>query len=319
MYKILSIDGGGIRGIIPALVLANIELKTGKKTAEMFDMIAGASTGGILALLLARPGDDNLPYYFAKEIAEIYETRGKEIFKKHIFKKLPFVDYFDEKYSHRGIEKVLTECLGDTYLSESLTELLIPAYDIERRLPFFFKKRHAVNDKAYNFRMRYIARATSAAPTYFEPFKLLDRNGDGYYPLIDGGVIANNPAMCALADAFKFAQEETSFLIVSLGTGELTRKLDYDKAINWGQLHWARNLIDIFLDGESDTTHYQIQWILQKSGNQHKYFRLQTELELASDDLDNTSDKNLQNLVFEAQKLIHQHESSIDEICNLLT
>ena len=151
--KILSLDGGGIRGIIPALILKEIEkrliaAKKWKPFYKIFDLIAGTSTGGLLVLGLSAPkrdGQGNFtrePRYMIDDIVQFYETRGIEIFPRWIFNNLRnLVQAFYEKYDHRDMERVLKELLGDATLKDALTNLLITAYDPENRTPFFFKNR----------------------------------------------------------------------------------------------------------------------------------------------------------------------------------
>src|SRR5215210_4815135 len=105
MKKVLSIDGGGIRGIIPAMVLAEIEARTGKRSAEMFDLVAGTSTGGILALGLTKPGQDGKPEYSAKKLIDLYETEGRKIFSIPVWHRVHSVGGLaEEKYPATGIE-----------------------------------------------------------------------------------------------------------------------------------------------------------------------------------------------------------------------
>src|SRR5215207_852037 len=132
MRKVLSIDGGGVRGIIPAMVLAEIEARTGKKSAEMFDLVAGTSSGGILALGLTKPGQDGGPEYSAKKLIDLYETEGGKIFSIPAWHRIQSVGGLaEEKYPSEGIEEVSRQYFGDRRLAEALTEVLIAAYEIE--------------------------------------------------------------------------------------------------------------------------------------------------------------------------------------------
>lgn len=167
IFKVLSIDGGGIRGIIPAMILAKIEKETKKSIAENFDLIAGTSTGGILALGLSKKGDTGGPQYEAQDLVNIYEKRGSEIFDRSFWKGVSsVVGFADEKYSHEGIEKVLDEYFGTASLKDACTRTLISCYDISEREPLFLKSWKENNGSV---KMKDAARATSAAPTYFEP------------------------------------------------------------------------------------------------------------------------------------------------------
>lgn len=144
MQKVLSIDGGGIRGIIPAMVLAEIERRTGKRTAEVFDLAAGTSTSGILALGQTKPGQDGGPEYGAKKLIELYETEGGKIFDRSVWHRIHSVVCLpEERYPSTGIEEVALESFGDVRLAQALTEVLVPSYEIEKRGPWFFKRRNA--------------------------------------------------------------------------------------------------------------------------------------------------------------------------------
>jgi patatin-like phospholipase/acyl hydrolase len=148
MRKVLSIDGGGIRGIIPAMVLAEIERRTGKRTAEVFDLVAGTSTGGILALGLTKPGEDGGPEYSARKLIALYETEGGRIFDRSVWHRIHSVGGLaEEKYPATGIEEVALEYFGDVRLSQAHKEVLVTAYEIEKRGPWFFKRRHALDRK----------------------------------------------------------------------------------------------------------------------------------------------------------------------------
>jgi len=142
--RVLSIDGGGIRGVVPAVILGEIERLTGKPIAESFDLIAGTSTGGILALALTVPGPDGRPRYSARDLIALYEKEGSRIFgrpKWHWLRPLRIL--LEEKYPADGLEAVLAEYFDDCRLKDAVTEVVVTSYETERRLPFFFKSRHA--------------------------------------------------------------------------------------------------------------------------------------------------------------------------------
>ncbi len=295
MKRILSIDGGGIRGIIPAMVLAHIEKKKGKPIAAMFDLISGTSTGGILALGLTIPGPGGKPKFSADQLVGLYEKRGKDIFKRSWWHTAVSVSaLFDEKYSAKGLEEVLTEYLEDEIFGACLTRLLITSYDIQNRTPCFFK---SWRDIFKNVEMRHVARAASAAPTYFEP--ALVPMDAGTRALIDGGVFINNPGVSAFAEAKKIYGEGENFFILSLGTGKLERPISYEEAKDWGKIEWVGPLLNCMFDGVSDAVDYQLDQIL--SGD---YIRLQADLSRGSDDMDDVTNSNIQCLKANASSLI---------------
>lgn len=152
--------------------------------------------------------------------------------------------------------------------------------------------------------MRHIARATSAAPTYFAP-ALVAVDG-AMRALVDGGVYINNPAVSAYVEAKKlFPGEEIKLL--SLGTGELVRPIGYEEASGWGKLEWAQPVMGCIFDGVSDAADYQMTELLE--GN---YLRLQYALDHASDDLDNATQGNIENLKSVARKLLRTHKAEIE-------
>jgi predicted acylesterase/phospholipase RssA len=291
--KVLAIDGGGIRGLIPALVLAEIESRTGRRMADMVDMIAGTSTGGIIACALAKPSP--MP---ASEIARIYEDEGPEIFSRSLLKTITSVGgVLDERYSSKGLVESLERHLGDTHMTAATVPLLLTAYDTTARAIRFLRSEGEGSD----LEMVVAAHATSAAPTYFEPVRV------GSETLVDGGVFAINPAMCAYAEVAGRLD-----LMLSLGTGSHTRPLPYKEIKDWGQLEWARPILDVVFDGGQDAVDFQLRGLIDDS-----YVRLQTELVEASDDLDDASEENLAALRREAERLIAS--SDIDAVCARLT
>jgi len=303
--KVLSIDGGGIRGIIPATVLCEIERRTGRPIAELFDLIAGTSTGGILACALAKPGALS-----ADELIALYEGEGPRIFDRSLLKRITSLQgWIDERYDDAGLDRALRTFLGDSKLSEVRTPIFVTAYDIEGRFAFFFRSERAAADPAYDFPLHAVARATSAAPTYFEPAEVTDLAGARTYPLIDGGVYAVNPAMCAWADHPGEVE-----LLASLGTGGHTRPYSFEQARGWGQIEWARPLIDVVFDGIADTIDFQLAQVLPAG-----YLRFQVELDEASDDLDDASPENLERLREAGRRLVRENEAAIDDLCARLT
>lgn len=307
MKSILSIDGGGIRGLIPALVLTEIEKRTGYRISQLFDLIAGTSTGGILAIGLCKDDGNGQPQYSAHDLAGLYEKKGNKIFSRSLWKGVSSVGGItDEKYSAEGLENVLDEYFDNEPLGSSLTDLLITSYDIQLREPHFFK---SWRNEWKSVEMRHAARATSAAPTYFEP--ALVPAGGGTRALIDGGVFVNNPVVSAYAEYKRIFPDENEFLVVSIGTGELVRPIPYSEAKDWGKAGWAIPILSCMFDGASDAANYQMSHILGDS-----FVRLQTSLSIASDDMDNATNGNIQNLKLEARKLIKIHKKEIDRICN---
>ena len=288
IIKILSIDGGGIRGIIPAILLAEIEQKTGKKVSELFDFYAGTSTGGILTLLLNKPN----PLSAAELIGLYGGEDGKNIFKHNFLTPLNYI-FKGPKYDKKGIESVLTKYLESICLKDVINPILLTSYETEYRNATFF---NSYDHKYKDLSLKDVARATSAAPTYFEPMKI-----DSFGTFIDGGVAVNNPAMCAYVEVLKILKKEgidpdsKKIVLVSLGTGSATTSYSYDEMRKWTPIDWIKGpLISSFFDANSNTVEHQLKQILQSDC----YYRFQLQLpkEKGADALDNTDDKSLNKL-----------------------
>ncbi|HEX6390298.1 MAG TPA: patatin-like phospholipase family protein [Solirubrobacteraceae bacterium] len=307
--RVLAIDGGGIRGIIPAIVLAEVERVAGKRIHELFDLIAGTSTGGILACALTAP-----PGRPAEELVELYRTEGPKIFKRSLWQRVGSVEgLLEEKHDDDGLEDALRKYLGDTELDEALTKVLVTAYDLEAREPFFFKS-WRTDEPGRDFRMRTVARATAAAPTYFEPARARPTDGGPVRALVDGGVFATNPAMCAFAEAQRL-EPGSRTLLLSLGTGQQTKPIRFDDARGWGLVEWVRPVIDIVFDGVADTVDYQLRQVLAEGD----YVRLQVVLDRASDALDDAGADNLARLEGHAHELVAASGAEIARIVAALS
>jgi patatin-like phospholipase/acyl hydrolase len=315
--NILSIDGGGIRGIIPAIVLAEIEEKTKQPIAESFDLIAGTSTGALIALILNVKDANGKPKYSANEVVELYEKRGAEIFDMNLLRKIRSgLGLFEEAYSNAGLKKIVETYFGKNTLKDTITEVLVPTYETEQRTPWFFKSVNAKNPEYENrnYLLSDVALGATAAPTYFEAHKVPYKENN-YLSLIDGGIYANNPALCAYIDAKeKWGKADHEINIVSLGTGQVTKKLLHNEIINWGKISWVEPLISCAFDGVSDTVDYHLSKILPKT----QYFRLQKQLNENAGEMDNTSEKNMRILKLEALEIIAQNSDKIESIVSLI-
>lgn len=334
-YKILSIDGGGIRGIIPAMMLAELERCMGKPIAESFDMIAGTSTGGILSLALTKPHDRDAqkPQYSAAAVVDLYTNEGSRIFQE-MFPGKADEWLFNPKHRSDGKAEVLTEYLGETTLDQALQNVFVTSYDTQLRKPIFFTSNPAAeeHDKNLNFRrictgftMKQAAMATSAAPTFFEPYKVETAHRDtphGIYSLIDGAVYANNPTLLAILEAriayLRAHQEELhmqEMLIVSLGTGSLVHPFDYEKVQAWGKLQWIQPFISITFDGQNEAIDSQLGSFLQASCASQNYYRFQVDLDEEYNAMDDASNRNIQKLKDIAHRMIEEQELTFVKLC----
>lgn len=293
-FRILSIDGGGVRGIIPGQVLVALENKLQKKLkdptariGQYFDLIAGTSTGGIISCMLTCPTDETrdapkekrYPKFTTEEIARIYTDENDKIFSApfwHTF--LGGRGLFDAKYPTQQYEQLIEEKVGDIKISQLVADVLITSFNIDDGHATFFTSSDAV-EKNRDYYIRDVVRSTSAAPTFFSPHKAsqvgMPDTERGY---IDGGVFANNPTMCALVEAYKMdthlhQSKSSNFhqthdhsitndsledvFVLSLGTSDFKAISPYEDAKGWGILGWLKPLINTLMSGVSETVSYQ--------------------------------------------------------------
>ena len=337
---ILSIDGGGIRGVLPAAILTEIEKRTGIPICALFDLISGTSTGGILAVGLTVPAEDGKgPKFTASELGALYDEKGEEIFDQSFFQKIGSIG--DNAFGHENIERLLKEFFGDAMLSDALTQVIITAYEIEKRKTFYFNSDLAKKDKSEDFLIREVARATSAAPTYFEPTRVGPLGNQ--FSLVDGGVFANNPSMLAYVEAKTYYEQmknkkkstrtrqvssakveamtvEEPFVMVSLGTGSSMKPYNYNDAKDWGLVGWVRPIVDILMQGVSETVDFQMRRLLppRLDGTQ-RYYRFSTKLQAEHGDMSDASPEMIAALKEYAAGIIRQEDKAIDELCAQLT
>ena len=336
MIRILSIDGGGIRGILPGQVLVSLEKKIQQKTnnpnariSDYFDLFAGTSTGGILTCALLAPDviDPTRPKLTAQGAVDLYLKQGGEIFKKTTRKK--FTSIFglaDEVYDEKNIEKVLKDVFGDIKLSQLLKPCFITSYDIFRRQAHFFAQHDAKENEGYDFPVVDVCRSTSAAPTYFEVSKATSSTGVEY-PLVDGGVYVNNPSLCAYAEACSIFKKPggkvnvtaDDIFILSLGTGTEKKPYQYKKAKDWGKVEWIVPLIDIMMSGVSETVSYQLQQIYKAIGRPDQYVRIQPIIGDADTEMDDATPTNLNALRMAGTESAEINESLLDRVVATIT
>ncbi|MBD2345412.1 patatin-like phospholipase family protein [Anabaena subtropica] len=305
-FKILSLDGGGIRGIITARILQEVERQIqqqqGKSLHEYFDLIVGTSTGSILTAGIAAKKNSH-------ELVQLYREQGQQIFpleRKERYKKIPgclqpIIEAFSPpKYSHQGLTNVLKNVLGDRRIKDIESPIiLILAYDTLYRNTTFFTNCHPdLGDRWYDECYLWeICTASASAPTFFPPYKLepvdKEKYGHWVFPHIDGGVAANNPALAALSLVMRLSQSSISstikqqynldgikledISILSIGTGQTGEPYQFEQVKNWRGIDWAQHLVNIFMEPTSEVSNTICRQIMG-GFNSHRYLRLQFDL-----------------------------------------
>ena len=340
-YKtILSIDGGGVRGVIPATLLQEIERKTGKRIDETFDLIAGTSTGGLLATYLAAPqrvgnraGGTDFASFYANDRKKIFRRRRATqvsviwcvlrllmgSFRLHVAKKgsRDLVGHFVLKFKTKGIKQVLRKRLGNSELKDALSDLLITGYEIKCGKHYFFKTSKARCCQSHNYYLRDVARATAAAPGAFPvvSVKPVQRGCERHF--VDGAVFAPDPTLCAYAEALKSGACPEEILVVSLGTGDRRFTFDPEEARDWSAVSWVLNSVtELLLDGAGDVTEY----IMDKLVCGSQYFRFDIPLgkDLSCRSEHDASDDHFDKLRQKACDMVTNDSCRIEELCKEL-
>ena len=240
MKRILTIDGGGIKGVFPAAFLATVEDAIERNVADYFDLIVGTSTGGIIALGLGLG-------LSAKELLAFYEEHGPTIFKGN--RGLRWLRWLGtSKYSSTPLEKALRSCFGDKRLGDSKKRIVIPSLNLENGEVYVYKTAHHPRlERDYKEKAVEVALKTAAAPTYFPT-----RRSSAGTPLIDGGTWANNPVGMSVVEAITlFDWPRDSLKILSLGCTTEPLSVKFGRNVSLGRLYWATKFVDVFMHAQS--------------------------------------------------------------------
>ncbi|KAM1118971.1 hypothetical protein ACFX2I_043220 [Malus domestica] len=336
LITVLSIDGGGIRGIIPGTILSFLESELqiyiitpshggymqkldGKdaRLADYFDVITGTSTGGLVTAMLTNPDENKRPLYAAKDITAFYLENCPKIFPQDSSIVANLKVLGKPKYDGKYLHSLLKEKLGDKHLRHTLTNVL--------------KKNNSLDASLSD-----ICIGTSAAPYYLPAYQFKSTNSSGEtreFNLTDGGIAANNPALVAMSEVTKKIQGNPDFVplgandklyerfvVISLCTGTTSEeKYDAKEASEWGALGWligsdfSAPLVDIFSQASSDMVDFHLATVFEALGSPDNYLRIQDDTlsgTLASVDI--ATSENLNDLVKIGEKLLTKPVSRVD-------
>ena len=264
-FRILCIDGGGVKGIVPVLILQHIEHLQRNKIHKMFDMISGTSVGGIIASGLLASSNGTSPDLNIESLVDICSKDCKTIFPPPVnfiirIQKF-FTSLWSPRYSPCGLTTLLCKHFGDMKLSNSLKPLVIPSYDVMNQEVIVFKSRKS-NEVGHNALLSDVCLATSAAPTYYPAHKMI--HGGKLRLFIDGGIHANNPAMIAISEAIKaYGILPQDIELLSIGTGLSTSSPSSFRQ-NMGFFEWALKMLNVVMDATSEDIVYQSDYIAGK-------------------------------------------------------
>ena len=305
MYTILSLDGGGVRGVISISILIAIEQKLKAKNIKLIDkidMLAGTSTGAIIVVLL-------ILGYDIKDILQMYLLQLPDAFQHS----LSLDGLLAPKYQIAPLQQLVSKYAKDLKWSSLTKSCLIPTYNITKGQPHMF----STVDKAKDYYLTDIILAATAAPTYFTPAKVVDLVTGNSSMYLDGGVVANNPTMCALTEAIKI-NSKLDYFIISISCGH-SNDAETNTA-NWGQLKWIQPLVGILIDANVAATNHIAKIIAEASGKTDQFYRFDCPLIKADGSLDNFSKINIDNLLIDVNNYLQTSvvQSMIDDVVNKL-
>lgn len=341
-FRILCVDGGGIRGLISVRAIAEIEKSLSEKlghtarVSDYFHLFSGTSTGGLISLALTAPSKVS-----AKDLAFFYTEDGPKIFHRSLLQELTNPGGLTGPlYSLSPLQAAIDSRLGKSTLSEAVRDLLVTSYDMTKREPYFFKRWRALESEALDYPIADAALATSAAPTYFPSHGVPVPHESEERALVDGGVFAANPVIAAIAEALGRSSDEPAelapedLLVVSIGTGRFETGFRQSQVSGWGKLGWIMGggseppILSAMLGGSSDGADYWAHMLLNHNpshkppgskaiGHGPRYFRLQVELKEPIE-MDDASKGTLAQLQAAADELIAHSRADIDTIVERL-
>ena len=338
MKIILSIDGGGIRGIVSAAILNYLEKKIQEiqgnpriKIGSLVDLVAGTSSGSIIGSMMLLPCDEKktIPRYSMQEIVDLYINMGSKFFKKQSLYNLRTLwGLFGPKYPASNIKNPLLQILDHYKLQDLVKPCLFTGYDINKRRANIYINKD--KDKKYGqYYIKDIIRGSASIPGYFPPAYF--RDGMDIHTIVDGGVFVNNPAMIAYIEAFKtlFNLEEGikdinlhKVMVISIGTGKFKNKnFSYNKIKRWGRAKWFFSILDIIVSGTSDIVDYEMKKLFKVFGRSDNYKRIDPPLYLSSFSMTDASKENITNLLKDVSVYINENKMFLNilarEICDL--
>ncbi len=332
-FFILSIDGGGIRGIIPSVLLSKLKSILERQGFtepyhKIFDLIAGTSTGGLISLALTVPlyktdGGiyDEKGGILAHKLPDLYDTLGDRVFhgSNRVIRKA-VRQIFTSKYNPMPFNFILKDLFRDCMVKNALTNLLITSFDMKSMEPVFIKKRpnESGGETDPDYFMVDSALATAAVPTYFSPAYVSSKGSpQDALCLIDGGIFCINPAMSALTEARKICPG-CEYVIISLGTGTQHEEYNTKKIKNWGALSWVSPWLGVPLisavgEGQKISTNHMLKKLPQVT-----FFRFDIELENKKGRFDDGSRENLSYLKEKAEEMINSNIEQIEAIAKII-
>ena len=328
-FNILSIDGGGMKGVISAIVIEELEkiiqeLSKNKEASitDYFDMVAGTSTGAILAALYVMPDQFGRPKYTANDAIQMYLENGKKIFNRSSWHKIITMGGLcGPKYSNVSYQQLLEKFLEKETIASTVKPCILPAYHIDEASAYFFSTISAKRTPEKNFFLKDAVLASSAAPTYFPP-AMITSLANKEFCMVDGGVCCNNPAQCAFTEALKYPNVDSIDDIYILSVGNVDHEYVYPcrKANKWGLIEWAIPMMHTFMGSSAQIADYEMQKLYDSFKNRDHYTRIvkmmQNPKEVPA--MDNASEDALNYLMELGYQAVEENRNKIKEFAKIV-
>jgi patatin-like phospholipase/acyl hydrolase len=307
--RILSISGGGIRGIVPAHVLKYFEEKSRKPISELFDVIMGTSTGAIASVILTVPNAHQKPRYTAGDLIDFYSKDGKKIFYNPWYHRILTLDgLLGPKYKTTSRYEVLNKYLQDTHFDDLLSNVVIPAYAIDIEKPILFFNWNKAKTENTNYVVTNLLMGAISPPGLF-PSVVFGSKGKRY-DLADGAIYVNNPDLAATLTAM-YLYPNKKYILVSLGTGTVDEALSTRNTVAWGMFQWSRNILSLLMTSSMKFN----DLILSELFPFHlDMYHFNPKMGLFNFSLDNVSDWNIAKLNKEGKRVIRKNQVELDEL-----
>ena len=308
---LLSLDGGGIRGLMQLHILAEIERLTNKSFIELFDAVAGTSIGGMIACLLTMPDPQNhkKPKYSAQKLLDIFVQRKNEIFQP---KWQSMGGLFSTRYKTTPLKKLLQELLGENKFKERLLPTVVVTHNLVTNEELLFS-----SEDTENFLTWSVATATGAAPTYFKSQRVYPyecHSSHRGYVLSDGGTCMNNPTMAGIALIHSvYGARVDDLNVLSLGTGTSGTGQLNKGLLNGGILRWGLSIANTCIAGQASSTNKLASLYCKE-----RYHRLNPILDVHNMKLDNKTESNLDALFAAAYRCLSDNKKEINSIVEAL-
>ncbi|WDM85555.1 patatin-like phospholipase family protein [Ehrlichia sp. JZT12] len=299
---ILSVDGGGVRGIIAGTVLEAIEKKINKPLCKIFDLIAGSSVGSVIGAAFSLKNANGTPKYSASDILNLMCRYSSKIFSGAGM--FPLI--IGPKFSDKNLNGVLKDVFGDVTMKDLMSNFIVPSYDLCSNDTVMFRN---WIDKYRDIKVRDIVRGAVAAPTYFTPQKIMIEDEKNL--LIDSSIVCNNPIMAAYAAAQVLYPEEKIYCL-SVGCGTVNKNFSNLKN---SLLYWSERIIFVIIDAGLDAVDYQMDRLINKGD---MYCRISGNIVYSTCDFSDASAGNIQNVKKDAQKILQDNQKKIDEFCKMI-